>query len=232
MRGWSAAALTAAWVAWRRPELQPCQGGRVEQPAAVHLTGLQPHDEVAVSRAHLRVFGLAGLVVLAGSVLRLPDHPDGFDVVLSIVQLGCFVPVVVVNTVRRPAFSLEDSGVELRRVLTTGPLITWRRVREVQVQGRWQERSTLVHRDGRLLPLAGMPPEDARRLADAVRAAQRDEASPWAPGSDHVTPRSAAESRRRPSSRVGRALILLVARGTRPSREIDSTSCRARTAEP
>jgi len=178
MSGWSAGALTAERVASRRPELQPCQGGRVDQPVAVDVTGLRPHYKVAVSRAHLWVFGITGLLVLVGSVLRLLDHPDGLDVVLSIVQLGCFVPLVVVNTVRRPAFYLEASGVKFRRFLKTGPLITWRHVREVQVQGRWQEQSTLILSDGRLLPLTGMPPEDAQHLADAVQAARRDEASP------------------------------------------------------
>jgi len=150
----------------------------VDQPVAVDLSGLQSHYEVTVSRAHLWFFGIAGLLVLTGSVLRLLDHPDGFDVVLSIVQLGCFVPLVVVNTVRRPAFYLEASGVRFRRFLKTGPLVPWRQVREVQVQGRWQEQSTLILRDGRLLPLAGMLPDDAQRLADAIQATRRDEASP------------------------------------------------------
>jgi len=150
----------------------------VEQPVAVDLTGLQPQYRTAVRRGHLWVFGMAGVLVLSGSVLRLFDRPDGFDVILSIVQLGCFVPLVVVNTVRRPTFYLATSGLRFRRFLKTGPLISWTQVREVQVQGRWQEQSTLILRDGLLLPLTGMPTNDAQRLADALQTAQRGEVSP------------------------------------------------------
>jgi len=147
----------------------------VEQPVVVELTGLQPRYRVVVRRAHLWVLGVAGGLFLAGLVLRLFDHPSGFGIVLSIVQLGCFVPVLLVNTVHRPTFWLTASGLRFRRFLTTGPLVTWEQVRDVQLQGRWQEQSSLVLRDGSLLPLVGMPPDDARRLADAVRAAHRDE---------------------------------------------------------
>jgi len=149
----------------------------VEQPVAVDLAGLRPEYKTPVSRAHLWVFGVAGVLVLAGSVLRLFDDPDGFEVLLSIVQLGCFVPLVVINTVRRPTFYLATSGLRFRRFLRTGPLITWDQVREVQVQGRWQEQSTLILHDGLLLPLVGMPTDDAQHLAVAVQAAQRGGAS-------------------------------------------------------
>ncbi|NAZ78187.1 hypothetical protein GTQ99_22655 [Kineococcus sp. T13] len=64
-------------------------------------------------------------------------------------------------------------------------MLTWSQVEAVQVQGRWQEHSTITTRPSsgaahaqprtqlrarpRTLPLTGMPAQDAQRLADALQ---------------------------------------------------------------
>lgn len=114
----------------------------------------------------------AFLVIVTGVTLRLLDGPDVFDVVMSVFQVGVFGLLTATNTFCPPAVFLQSLGIRTRRFLWSGPLIPWADVRDVQVQGRWQDLSSVIHRDGRLMSLVGMPVADAQRLADALQTAR------------------------------------------------------------
>jgi len=153
----------------------------VPRIVVLDLTGLQPSYGTPVRRASRWLFLGAYALIAVGAVGRLFDRPDGFDVGLSGIQVICFGLVTYVNVIRPPAFFLSAEGVRFRRFLRTGPTLLWADVRTIEVRGRWQEHSRLVHRDGRLLPLVGMPEEDAERLADALTAARAGGGPPESP---------------------------------------------------
>jgi len=63
---------------------------------------------------------------------------------------------------------VTPDGLRFRRFLRTGPVLPWSAIREVRVQGRWDEHSSVVTDDGRSLRLTAMPVQDAERLATAL----------------------------------------------------------------
>lgn len=137
---------------------------------ALDLTGLQPRYTQSISRG-FRVFLLVMIslqFVLALS--RLAGDPDTFDVVLSIVQLLTFVLFLGAYFLWTPATLLTAEGVRVRNGFPKVRTISWDQVREVQVQGGWQDVSVLVLKNGRSQRLVGMPVEHAQRLADALAA--------------------------------------------------------------
>jgi len=132
------------------------------------LEGLQPSYTTVVHRA-LRWAGfiVLGLQVLA-AVVRLRHGPDASDVVLSIIQLGSWSSWLCVLVVFPPAVTLDRQGLRFRTFLGHGRLVGWSRVREIRVQGRWQDASTVVLDGGKAERLVGMPAEHAQRLADVL----------------------------------------------------------------
>lgn len=142
-------------------------GQRDEVP---DLTGLQPRYTWNTGRG-LRVVLL--IVISFQAVLavsRLVEHADTFDVVLSIIMLICFALFLGAYFIWTPATILAAEGVRLQNGFPKARSIAWHQVREVQVQGRWQDVSLLIRTDGRSERLVGMPVEDAQRLADALAA--------------------------------------------------------------
>lgn len=66
---------------------------------------------------------------------------------------------------RPPATLVSADGVRVRRVLVPGRLVPWSAVERIEVQGRFEGNSVLVTRDGRRVPLPGLPREEAEQLA-------------------------------------------------------------------
>lgn len=80
--------------------------------------------------------------------------------------------VAVLLAARRPQATLvRPGGVSLRHGWARTP-VPWDDVESIQVQGRWAETSRLRHRDGRLLALPGLAPDQAQRLCDALVASR------------------------------------------------------------
>lgn len=116
---------------------------------------------IAISTACLTLL-LAVLQALAGNW-----WPAGVWGLASVLH----VLTAVLVTHRPPATFVSGDGVLLR----TGwarTRVGWNEVDEVLVQGRWAESSRLRLRDGRLVALPGVVPDQAQRLADALAAAR------------------------------------------------------------
>ncbi len=65
-----------------------CQGrGRLKQPDAPDLTGLQPRCTWTTGRGLRTVLFASTSLQAVTAVIRLSSSPDSFDVVLSVVQL-------------------------------------------------------------------------------------------------------------------------------------------------
>jgi len=104
------------------------------------------------------------------AVLRLVDDPDGFDIGLSVTQLVCYGYMLLFFTVHPPALFVTPAGLRFRRFMRTGPVVAWSAIREVRVQGRWDDHSSVITDAGQTLRLTGMPVDDAQRLATALAA--------------------------------------------------------------
>ncbi|WP_369068721.1 PH domain-containing protein [Kineococcus terrestris] len=158
----------------QHPEHAPQDvSGRVSNHAsdgAPDLTGLQTRYTQQTGRglrvALLVLIGLQGVL----AVVRLALDPDTVLAVLMIVQLALVVLFFGTYFVWTPATLLSPEGVRVQNGFPGARLIPWGQVREVQVQGRWQDGNRLVLQDGRSKRLIGVPAEDARRLADALAA--------------------------------------------------------------
>ncbi|WP_369056600.1 PH domain-containing protein [Kineococcus terrestris] len=149
---------------------QPERSSGDAPDGAPDLTDLQPRYTQQPGRGLqvtlLLLFSLQGVL----AVVRLTRDPDTVDVVLSIVQLVLVVLYLGVHFVWTPGTLLSTEGVRVRNGFPGARLTPWDQVREVQVQGRWQDANRLVLQDGRRKRLIGVPAEDARRLADALAA--------------------------------------------------------------
>lgn len=134
------------------------------------LTGLQPRYTWNTGRG-VRVLLLVVISVQAVlAAIRLLSDPDTFDIVLSIIQLALFTVFLGAYFIWTPATILTAEGVRLQNGFPKVRVISWAHVREVQVQGRWQDVSLLTLQDGCSERLIGMPVADAQRLADALAA--------------------------------------------------------------
>jgi hypothetical protein len=135
------------------------------------LTGLQPTYRVTVRRSVAWLYVVVFTLVAISAVLRLVNDPDAVGIGLSVVQLVCYGYMLFFYTGHPPALFVTSTGLRFRRFLRTGPLLPWAAIREVRVQGRWDEHSSVITDDGRTLRLTAMPAEDAQRLATALGAA-------------------------------------------------------------
>lgn len=124
-----------------------------------------------------------GATLLVAAVLQGHWGNAGVWVVLLLPQaaqlVAPFRPVLV--RVHEDALHVRR-GLRLRRV-------PWGDVAQVLVQGRWDEASTAVLRDGQHLRLPGLPREDADRLAAALERSRPD-----VPRSPDPSPRRVAVS--------------------------------------
>lgn len=134
------------------------------------LTGLQPVYRVQLGRGLRWLFLAVFLLNVPAIVFRLTDDPDGFDIALSGVQLLCFGFLCGYHVLRPDSVLVLEDGLVWQKAFRRRVLVTWDAVREVQVQTRWQDASSVVLEDGRKLPLSAMPREDAKRLAAALTA--------------------------------------------------------------
>lgn len=137
---------------------------------APDLTGLQPRYTWTTRRgARALLFGAISVQAFL-AVTRLVGDPDTVDVVLSIIQLLFFVVFLGAYFVWTPSSTLPPEGVRLQNGFPRARVVSWSQVRDVRVQGRWQDVSQLMLADGRRERLIGMPVDDAQRLADALAA--------------------------------------------------------------
>lgn len=98
----------------------------------------------------------------------------GDGVLAALYAAGAVLQVLaVVWLVRRPQATLVGPEGVSRRYGHARRTVPWAEVDAVLVQGRWAETSRLRLRDGRLLALPGMSPEQAQRLASALAAVRR-----------------------------------------------------------
>lgn len=134
------------------------------------LSGLQSSYTARLSRTLRWVMVGAFVLIAVSAVGRLLDHPDAWEVGLSVLQLGFYSLWLGGTFFFPPSVYLDADGLRFRKVLIRQRTIPWTRVREVQVQGRWQDTSTVVLEGGRTERLIGMPVDHARRLADALDA--------------------------------------------------------------
>jgi len=132
------------------------------------LTGLQPAYRVTVRRSVAWLYLIVFTFVAISAVLRLVNDPDALGIGLSVVQLVCYGYMLFFYTGHPPALFVTPDGLRFRRFLRAGPVLPWSAIREVRVQGRWDEHSSVVTDDGRSLRLTAMPVEDAQRLATAL----------------------------------------------------------------
>lgn len=134
------------------------------------LSGLQPRYTWSTGRGLRVVLLVVTSFQAVLAVSRLLQHADTVDVVLSLIMLASFAVFLGAYFVWTPATILAAEGVRLQNGFPKARFIAWQHVQEVQVQGRWQDVSTLLRTDGRRERLVGMPVEDAQRLADALAA--------------------------------------------------------------
>lgn len=139
-----------------------------ERPPSPDLSGLRPTYAVRLHRGLWWLLAVLFAVNLVVAVLRLTDGLDGWTLGLVALQLLGFVAPFAVAWWAPAAVLVRRDGLRFRRIGRTGPLVPWPEVAEIRVQGRWEDTSTVVLRDGRTRPLVAMPPEDAQRLADAL----------------------------------------------------------------
>jgi len=153
--------------------MPPWHHAQVDSPHAADvpdLTGLQPRYTWSTGRG-LRVLLLV-LTSLQGviAVGRLLGDPDALDVVMSLIQLALFAVFLAACFVWTPATTFTAEGVRLQNGFPRVRFIPWGHVRDVQVQGPWQDVSLLLLDDRRTRRLIGVPSHDAQRLADALAA--------------------------------------------------------------
>lgn len=140
------------------------------QPDAPDLTGLQPRYTWTTRRG-VRILLFASISLQAvTAVVRLSSSPDAVDLVLSAVQLLAFVVVLGAYFVWTPGTLLTQDAVTVRKGFPGARAIPWTDVEGVRVQGRWQDVSDLLLRNGRTERLTGVPVEDARLLSEALAA--------------------------------------------------------------
>jgi hypothetical protein len=133
------------------------------------LSRLKPMYSTRASRTVRWVVGVALTLNTAAAVLRLTDDPSAGDITLSALTIVFWMVFFYVALFGRPATRLTPNGPAVRRSGRWRQYL-WTHVQDVQVQTRWTENSLLLLSDGRVARLVGMPPEDAQRLADALRS--------------------------------------------------------------
>lgn len=133
------------------------------------LSHLKPMYSTRVSRTARWLVGVALTLNITAAVLRLTDNPDAVDIALSTLTIVFWLLFFYVTLFGRPATRLTPNGPAVRRSGRWRQYL-WTHVQDVQVQTRWTEDSLLLLTDGRIARLTGMPPEDAQRLVDALRA--------------------------------------------------------------
>ncbi len=133
------------------------------------LSRLKPMYFKKSSRTVRWVVGVALALNTAAAVLRLTEDPHAGDSALSTLTIVFWLVFFYVALVGRPATRLTPNGPAVRRSGRWRQYL-WTHVQGVQVQTRWTEDSLLLLSDGRVARLVGMPPEDAQRLAEALRA--------------------------------------------------------------
>jgi hypothetical protein len=88
--------------------------------------------------------------------------------VVAAVLIAFVIVGLLMQYWRPPATVVSTQGLRVRKVLFAGHLTPWRDVTRVEVQNRWEGRSTAHTAEGRQLPLIGMSQEVAQQLAAAL----------------------------------------------------------------
>jgi hypothetical protein len=154
-------------------------------------------DLTGVAREHRapsaqRPWWLSAGGVAAGLALAAPAAVDGRWG--SAAFWGCLAAVQVVLALAPPQVVLvllDEGALHVRRGLRLRR-VPWDDVAQVLVQGRWEDASTAVLRDGQRLRLAGLPREDADRLAAALERSRPDVPRRPEPSPRRVAPRPPA----------------------------------------
>lgn len=142
------------------------------------LTGLaeryvQPPQALSprARRVLLVLLVVAVLVGVVGLVRALLED-DLVHLVLSLlpallVQLTFWVPSL---PALQPQTRLSAEELDVRTDLVRREQVPWGRVVRVHAAGRWEDAAHAELADGRRLPLPHVPPEDVRRLGEALAA--------------------------------------------------------------
>ena len=140
-------------------------------------------DRPAVSPRAARVsrwLTVIGVAVLVGWALLVVLRGRAEDMA-GPAQVAVIAVLTGLSTQRTPWTRLSDDGLVVSRLPFERQRHGWPEVADVRLPGRWEEGSTAVLHDGRLVPLPGLPVEVAERLSRVVAPDAPDVARPGPP---------------------------------------------------
>lgn len=115
----------------------------------------------------LAALGVAALVVILGRAAVMAVRGDG-DALLDVLPSTLVVLLYGVVVARSPATRVTPEALVVRQGAFSSQTHAWAEVAAVRLPGRWDAHSSAALRDGRLVPLPGLPVDVARRLARAL----------------------------------------------------------------
>ena len=185
----------AAFAALRRsgepaPAVHP-RAPRAGAPDVSDLVGVYAEGAPALRSRGTRILTAVGVVTLVGVLgwaTALAVRGDG-EALLDLLPTAVVLLLYGVVAVRSPSTRVAPEGLVVRPGAFGSQQHAWSDVTSIAPAGRWDLHSGALLRDGRSLPLPGLPVEVARLLA---RAVSPDAAPPEAAVPSSPAPRQAA----------------------------------------